>query len=152
MPRNISANLPQLLSERSTLSASGCLEWIGCKNERGYGRLFVDGRPRLTHRLAYQTWVGPIPAGLRVLHRCDNRACINPAHLFIGTVADNNKDMCEKGRNAKGERHGKAKLTKEKVLEIRASAFGYRRLARKFSVSIYTIRDIKRGRAWAGTF
>lgn len=79
---------------------SGCWEWQAGRNEHGYG-LFAtrrSGRSR-AHRVAYERFVGPIPEGLHVLHTCDNPPCVNPAHLFLGTVKDNSKDMMRKGRN-----------------------------------------------------
>lgn len=80
-----------------------CWPWIGSNfNNKGYGRLAKRGggrrRSRLAHRLAYSFAVGPIPKGKCVLHRCDNRKCCNPEHLFIGTIKDNNQDMWAKGR------------------------------------------------------
>jgi hypothetical protein len=77
---------------------SDCWVWQGYRNEHGYGRLWAP--KRYVHRAAYEAFVGPIPAGLNVLHRCDNPPCCNPAHLFLGTRADNARDMLAKGRGA----------------------------------------------------
>jgi HNH endonuclease len=84
-------------------SDAECWEWRGSVNNKGYGRLPERRGPGvrkavIAHRLAYQFGVGPIPEGQCVLHRCDNRKCCNPQHLFIGTIADNNRDMWIKGR------------------------------------------------------
>jgi len=76
-----------------------CFEWRGGKSE-GYGRKHFNGRTQFTHRIAWEWANGPIPEGMCVLHTCDNRACCNPNHLFLGTKGDNARDMCSKGRHA----------------------------------------------------
>lgn len=78
----------------------GCIEWLGSRDENGYGRVHCGGTPRLAHRVAWELENGPIPSGLCVLHGCDNPPCINPSHMFLGTQADNMRDMVKKGRQA----------------------------------------------------
>lgn len=128
-----------------------CWEWRGYRNG-GYGRIRVAGRSVLAHRVSYETWVGPIPAGMQVRHRCDNPPCINPAHLEVGTHLDNMHDMHERGRRAdlSGERHGRAKLTWPQVQEIRAlvGKVTQRELARRFGVSKGTIHYISKNEHW----
>ena len=87
------------LTARSVERANGCIEWTGATNGSwGYGQISVNGKSVLTHRLSWELANGPIPNGLLVLHRCDNPPCCNPAHLFLGTHADNMADMLAKGR------------------------------------------------------
>jgi hypothetical protein len=89
----------------SAFSGDGCWEWPKSRNKQtGYGQFTVVPVPNQkvvsTHRLSYQLFVGDIPPGMCIMHKCDNRGCFNPAHLQVGTLADNNRDMVAKGRHA----------------------------------------------------
>ena len=77
---------------------TNCWKWIGGKDRHGYGLVKIAGSMKLTHRVAYANFVGPIPAGMHVLHTCDNPGCVNPTHLWLGTHQDNMDDMARKGR------------------------------------------------------
>lgn len=106
-PRNMSpSELAAWFWQKVTRSEHECWPWSGATHNKGYGNIGIDGRTTTTHRLAYTLAVGPIPPGMQVLHRCDNPPCCNPAHLFIGTHLDNMRDKIQKGRQARGERHG----------------------------------------------
>lgn len=134
-----------------------CIIWFGNKDSNGYGRIRWAGkRGYPAHRLAYELKHGPIPDGLVVRHKCDVCACINVDHLELGTQKDNVQDSVKRGRaiRAKGETHGRAKLTQAQVDEIRARyiprkrGHGCRVLAREFGVSFSAIWDIVQGNHW----
>jgi hypothetical protein len=134
----------------------GCWLVSGAKETNGYGYLvnpFGDQPKYLTaHRAAWIFVNGPIPEGMRVLHKCDIRACVNPEHLFLGTDAENMRDMNMKGRNGSaGERNMHAKLTEAQAREILAlKGKGIRpfHLAEKYGVGSGAIGDIWRGDTW----
>lgn len=133
---------------------AGCWNWPYSTNvQTGYGQFMTrrDGKSKMftAHRLAYEIFIGPIDGGLCVLHRCDNRKCFNPAHLFLGTQRQNMDDMMRKGRyGGARRRHGGPKLDCEKVRMIRASDEPHAALARIFDVQPSVIRSIRLGRSW----
>jgi hypothetical protein len=122
-----------------------CWEWLANENDNGYGRVTQDGQNLRAHRVAYEIANGPVPDGLIVLHKCDNRKCCNPAHLMAGTHADNFADMVAKGRErwSKGSQHPKAKLTPDDVAQIRASNDNNAILAERFGVSKSSISMVR---------
>lgn len=135
------------------LIVGDCWEWQGARYRAGYGSL-ANGRggSLYAHRHAYALFVGPIPKGLSVLHSCDNRPCVNPEHLFLGTPADNTADMMRKGRHRtrafKGARHWCAKLSEEEARAILLSPKSGTALAEEFGVSATTVSGIKKRHTW----
>lgn len=129
---------------------SGCIEWTGSKNEKGYGLIGISGVTKKVHRVRWEMSFGPIPEGKHVLHKCDNRACINLAHLFLGTHDDNMDDMNAKGRLVahKGEKHGCAKLTEEQVRKIRSDTRLHREIAADYQIVKSLVGMIKRREVW----
>ena len=154
------------------ISRDHCWEWQGSKR-RGYGRFRIGNRLRHAHHLAWQFIYGDFPTDKQILHRCDNSGCVNPEHLFIGTIKDNMQDMLTKGRGnkASGERHGskthpnslptgkdwhllhaKKKLEESQVRDIRSlyfkNGFSQKQLSEKSNVAKETIGDVVNRRTW----
>lgn len=128
-----------------------CWLWQGGLRS-GYGQAFIRGKNTPSNRAAWMIQFGAIQAGMCVLHRCDVPACVRPDHLFLGTQLENIEDMKRKGRAAKGERSGPAKLTTPQVVVIKREiqrGVSDRALAAMFGVTYFTIRNIRLGRYWA---
>ena len=138
------------LYKRLQPGPNGCLEWQGYRFPDGYGQIRGNYPYRLerTHRVAWEAAFGPIPDGKCVLHHCDNPPCCNSEHLFLGTRGDNAADMVAKGRNAKGEKNGQAKLTQALAVAIRMDTRSQRGIAAAYGVGRGTIRAVLCGRTW----
>ncbi len=134
------------------LMPNGCIEWQGCKNAKGYGMFWLKGKTLKSHRAAWMLKNGEIPADMCVCHRCDNPACVNVDHFFLGTKADNNADTHAKGRgrggSCFGERNGKAKLTVNQVMDIRCATGTKTEIAKRFGISRSNVFRIKAGQLW----
>jgi len=130
---------------------NGCWEWRHTLDPiGGYGVVKCKGRDYRAHRSSYEIYVGPIPDELHVLHHCDNRPCLRPSHLFLGTDADNVADMDAKGRRyiLRGSENGNSLLTEGDVRTIRSSSKTGVELSELFGVTVSTICCARRGKTW----
>ena len=127
-----------------------CWVWTAVKDRKGYGKIKDRGKMRQAHRVSYELHKGAIPDGAFVCHQCDNRACINHEHLFLGSHTDNMEDMKSKGRQQKGVRNCRAKLTEDDIVAIRAARGAPQpELAKAYGVSQSHISDIQTGKKWS---
>jgi len=134
------------LFDRAIPQENGCWNYIGPLSNVGYGKISHRYKHLSAHRAAYDLCVGNIPDGLYVLHKCDNRACVNPTHLFLGTQKDNVQDCIAKGR-----RRGRAMLTAEEVRMIKSllrQGHLIPKVAEQFGVARSTIGMISCNRSW----
>ena len=135
-------------------SASDCWIWTRSFKQYGYGNAWWEGKHHVAHRLVYEFFIGKIPKGLNACHKCDNPACVNPSHIFLGTSEENNLDRKLKGRNAdtKGSKNPFSKLNEEQVKDIKSrlnqgekgAAIGL-----MYGVSKHAIWRIKAGKNWS---
>ena len=139
-----------------------CWPWTASVDSRGYGHIRKQGKTARSHRVSWELRNGPIPSGEHygttcVLHKCDNPLCVNPNHLFLGSVLDNNKDRTKKGRGNKGQsfnvgsNSGRAKLEDHNIIEIRRMAAcgnSKKWLANLYKVSYGQICQISNGQSW----
>ena len=129
------------LVQRPPEGEDGCWLWLGARTGKGYGRFKLDGKLHSPHRLAYQQFVGQIPEGHYVCHRCDNGACVNPTHLFAGTNSDNMRDCVAKGRMATQsdewkERHRKLNSSHiEQVRPLLAEGLNLNQIGQRLGVT-----------------
>lgn len=131
-----------------------CWVWTGSINCGGYGTLSVDGRSTLAHRASWNLANGEIPGGQYVLHRCDNRSCVRPGHLFLGTYRDNAQDRKAKGRGGylKGSSNGASVLGEAEVAMVKAAlhaGVAPKDIANRIGVSRAAISTIRTGENWS---
>ena len=130
-----------------------CWIWTGGQSHSAsmaYGAFRIGDKVLAAHRVSYALHKGPIPHGMCVCHHCDNPLCVNPEHLFLGTIKDNNQDATRKGRNPHGERHGLSKLNEIQVKQIikLKGILPVRKIAPMYNVSQTSINNIHRNRTW----
>lgn len=127
---------------------TGCWLWQRCVQINGYGQFRWKRRTRIAHRESFLALVGPIPPGKVVMHNCDRPACCNPAHLRLGTQADNLADMRAKGRAPKGEACNSV-LTEADVMAMRESRLQHKELAASLGCNYETVREARIGANWS---
>jgi len=144
---------------------SGCWEWTASKANKGYGAFGIGGIVVKAHRVAFLWSGGVVPSGLYLMHSCDNPACVNPSHMSVGSKADNNADMCRKGRHRpggsktpkarckyeRGATHHHAKLTEDSVRNLRSDrnlGISFSQLAKKYQITSSCAYRIAKGLSW----
>ena len=159
MSRRITGIGTRFWAKVAVTGEDACWEWMGEVHDHGYGIFYIGSRKLRAHRAAYELSIGPIPEGLYVCHHCDNRACCNPAHLFIGTPQENMDDMVRKGRSARAFRIARCRFTDAQVLAMvamRKAGASVSEVSGLFGVSQRYLRDLMCGRrrtcAWKEGF
>ncbi len=157
---DVEKNLFRLM-KKVTLDIYNCWNYLGFKGKNGYGQFWLNGKTLPAHRASYLLHIGNIDTGMFVCHKCDNRGCVNPDHLFLGTCKDNLRDMCNKGRQGrdykwrkkgyKGDLHHSSKISDQEVARIREEYVPYKnggdKLAKKYGISrTYLTQLIRRER------
>jgi len=144
-------NKETFLQECEVITETGCWIWLNYVGTDGYGMITYKNRPIRAHRFSYALFKDKITEGMKVCHKCDIKACVNPEHLFLGTYADNNKDRHFKKRDAIGSKNGLAKLTENQVKTIKSLLKDGKKgvdIARIYGVSPLIISRINTGYTW----
>ena len=131
--------MKSILKNKYKKDSSGCWIWQRSKNEKGYGRIQVKGKMWAAHRLSFTLYKGNILKGMVVCHSCDNPSCINPAHLWLGTMGENMLDMMKKGRGRI------AKLSEEdkaKIVSMASTGYSEEDISRQFDTSLGVVRFV----------
>lgn len=146
---NTQRTLSRFAGKYTVEPTTGCWNWTaGTHRERGYALFWYGGFTMFAHRASWMIHHGPIPADMHVLHKCDNRLCVNPEHLFLGTNEDNYKDRDAKLRMPHGVRCATNKLSPDDIRDILASTKRNAELARQYGVDPSHIMRIRRGERW----
>lgn len=158
MPKGVYPNPKLPLSERFWLrvdipedgNPDACWNWTGQKDRAGYGRVTLDGKFSSAHRMAYRLhYQTEIPEGMAVCHTCDNRACCNPSHLWLGTQLENIQDRVQKGRSATGLRVGRAKFSDDTIRQIfvlSAQGLSHRKIGKALGINQAYVGMVLKGR------
>ena len=139
-------NIARFLSKVE--KTDGCWFWMAGLNRTGYGQFAAAGKNIRAHRYSYEFHKGLIPKDMLVMHSCDQRNCVNPDHLALGTDADNVHDAMQKNRHQKGESNGKCKLKESQVLEILSGDEPTDFFVEKFNISKEQVCKIRAGKQW----
>ncbi|MFJ0492812.1 HNH endonuclease signature motif containing protein [Citrobacter werkmanii] len=147
-----------LLSKRKSLEErllAGCIKTEGCWIWRrsvassGYGQIRLNYKNLRANRASFMVFKGEIPDGMVIRHTCDNKLCINPDHLILGSCKQNSEDMVSRDRQAKGIKNGRCKLSEDTVREIKKSTLSCSKTAEKFGISKSHAHKIMKGAAWS---
>lgn len=130
-----------------------CWNWKAGTQSKGYGSFGIgNGNTALAHRVAFELAFGENLEGLCVMHSCDNRICCNPNHLKLGSIADNNRDMISKGRQARGMQNGRSQLTYDNIISMRsdfqAKEENLKELSEEYGIHYNTARNTIHGKTW----
>ena len=146
----------RFLEKVEVKSSNECWEWKASKFKDGYGAFWNGDNQIRAHRFSWEFHFGNIPEGVLVCHHCDNPSCVNPNHLFLGTIQDNINDKCKKGRadggSIKGEEHYFSKVTNKEVIRIRelydTGKYFQREIGELFGISRSNVGEIIRRKTW----
>lgn len=136
-------DLKQRFNDKYIKSDNGCWNWTASRTRDGYGKMNIGGKHITSHRVSWLLNKGIIPDDLQVLHSCDNKQCVNPSHLFVGTGSDNMVDCILKGR------HGRKKLSKDQIEFIRQYKGSSKEPAASLGISRAMFCRIRKGNAWS---
>lgn len=143
--QNYKKDLTRFLRKIEFSNINDCWEWRELLASNGYGRINIGGTMFLSHRISYELFNSEL-LDLHCCHRCDNKKCINPFHLFSGTNSDNMQDKINKNRHSKGT--DLSSLTEEQVIQIYQDSRQYKTISKDYNASVNRIRDIKLGITW----
>lgn len=136
-------------SSYELITESGCWVWMRAIDKNGYGIHYFKNKKYFAHRKSYELFNGKIPENMLICHKCDNPSCVNPNHLFFGTAKDNAQDALKKKRNFVGSKNSRAILNENDVIEIRKSNLPLKDIAKKYLVSLSTIKYARKKTSWS---
>jgi hypothetical protein len=127
---------------------SGCWLWTGGATPSGHGHFWLRGKTKKAHRISYELKCGPVEDGKIICHKCDVPSCVNPDHLFVGSPADNSRDMVAKARQKKGVDVNTAKITPDAVRHIRAKVLTSREYCDLYGINYRSVWNIQTRKTW----